>query len=148
MFEIRITISCPDLVAAATLLTKSIGKAPVESPAPETASVSAVVPAQAAAPVPAAPVTAPAPSVVSTPKPEPAPAPAAFAAPVVPLAQAPGFTLEQISRAGAELITVNPGILPQVNALLGQFCVQTLDKLKPEQLGPFATALRGLGAKI
>jgi hypothetical protein len=64
------------------------------------------------------------------------------------LAQAPTFTLADISKAGADLIGANPGLLPKVNELLAQFGIQTLDKLKPDQFGAFATALRGLGAKI
>ena len=69
-------------------------------------------------------------------------------APAVPLAQAPTFTLPEISKAGADLIGANPGLLPKVNELLAQYGIQTLDKLKPDQFGAFATALRGLGAKI
>lgn len=125
MLEIHVTISCPDLLAAANALAKCAGVTQAET---ATRKVTAE---------PEAPKT-----VV------PAPAPNAFTAPIVPLAQAPSFTLEQISRAGAELITANPGVLPQVNAMLGQFGVQTLDKLPPEHYGTFATALRGLGAKI
>ena len=66
----------------------------------------------------------------------------------VPLAPAPTFTLAEISKAGADLIGTNPGLLPKVNELLAQYGIQTLDKLRPEQFGAFATALRGLGAKI
>ncbi len=134
MFEIKVTIHCPDLVAAAALLVKQI--APSAAPSPASSST----PEAATAPAPPTPPTLSAPVAPV--------APAAPMAPVAPLAQAPQFTLEQISRAGAELITKNPGILPQVSALLEQFGVQTLDRLKPDQMGPFATALRGLGAKI
>lgn len=136
MFEINITIHCPDLVTAASLLVKHVAPAAT----PNTASASSLT-----ATAPTSPAPAPATTKPVTAVPTAAPAPTA---PVVPLAQTPQFTLEQISRAGAELITKNPGILPQVNALLGQFGAQTLDKLRPDQMGPFATALRGLGAKI
>lgn len=136
MFEINVTIRCPDLVTAAALLVKRA------VPAAATAQASVISPEISSAPTPPAPpaVTAPATAALA--------APTAPAAPIVPLAQAPQFTLEQISRAGADLITKNPGILPQVNALLNQFGVRTLDKLKPDQMGSFATALRGLGANI
>ncbi len=136
MFEINVTIHCPDLVTAASLLVKHAAPAAT----PNTASASSL-----AATAPTTPAPAPATTKPVTAAPTAAPAPTA---PVVPLAQTPQFTLEQISRAGAELITKNPGILPQVNALLGQFGAQTLDKLRPDQMGAFATALRGLGAKI
>ena len=118
MFEIHVTIACPDLVAAAQLLTKCA--------APKTAE--AVAPATAQQPAPAA-----------------APAPAA---PAVPLATAPTFTIQQIAKAGAELFTNRPELRPQVNALLAQYGIQSVTDLKPEHYGAFATALRGLGANI
>lgn len=132
MLEINVTIRCPELVEAAALLAKAAASVATPNPAPASAPVTITAPTAVTAPaVAAAPV-----------------APTAPPLPAAPLAQPPQFTLEQISRAGAELITKNPGILPQVNALLGQFGVQTLDKLQPDQMGPFATALRGLGAKL
>lgn len=127
MFEIHVTISCPDLLAAAQLLVKKTAEpqaAPVPTPAP--------VATQQAAPQPAS---------VS----QPAPAPVA---PAVPLAAAPTYTMAQIANAGAELIRQNPGLLPQVNALLTQYGVQAVTDVKPEHYGAFATALRGMGAKI
>lgn len=151
MFEINVTIHCPDLVAAAQLLAKCTGTAAPAAPAPVVAP-----------PAPAAQVTAPVqlqhpatnptmiagPTIPSTICPSEAPAPAVPAPATVPLAQAPTFTLAEISKAGADLISINPGLLPKVNELLAQYGIQTLDKLKPDQFGAFATALRGLGAKI
>lgn len=130
MLEIRVTVSCPDILAAAKLLAKGISiSEPVlpETPAPAPTAVAAPV-AQSPA------VTAPV-----------APAPTA---PVVPLAAAPTFTLQQICKAGADLVTQNPGMLPQVNALLAQYGVQAVTDLKPEHFGAVATALRGMGAQI
>lgn len=151
MLEINVTIHCPDLVAAAQLLAKCTGTAAPVVPAPVVAP-----------PAPAAQVTAPVqlqhpatnptmtagPTIPSTICPSEAPAPAVTAPATVPLAQAPTFTLAAISKAGADLIGANPGLLPKVNELLAQYGIQTLDKLKPDQFGAFATALRGLGAKI
>lgn len=140
MFEIRVTISCPDLVAAVQALAKGI-PAPAPTPAPAES-------APAPSPVPANPAPAPTPAPAPvTPPPAPA-APVAPTAPMVPLAQAPSFTLEQVGRAGADLITQNPGKMPELMALLSQFGIQTVQQLKPDQLGAFATALRGMGAKI
>ncbi len=149
MFEINVTIHCPDLVAAAQLLAKCTGTAAPAAPAPVVAPP--VPAAQATAPVqlqhPATNHTTAAvptiPSTISHSEPAAAPAPNS-----VPLAQAPTFTLAEISKAGADLISANPGLLPKVNELLAQYGIQTLDKLKPDQFGAFATALRGLGAKI
>ncbi len=152
MLEIKVTIHCPDLVSAAALLVKHAIPSTASSTAPSSTPEAAVAPAPPAQPASSAPSIPTAPAAPAAPTVPPAPvvpvAPTAPPMPTVPLAQPPQFTLEQISRAGAELITKNPGILPQVNALLGQFGVQTLDKLRPDQMGPFATALRGLGAKL
>ena len=144
MFEIHVTISCPDILAAARLLAgHSDREAACEcakdrrvseptggtaAPAPVTAPVTAPV-------YGSAPVTAPAPTAtppVST----------------VPLSQGPVYTVAQIAKAGAGLISQNPGLLPQVNALLTQYGAQAVTDVKPEHFGAFATALRGMGAKI
>lgn len=123
MFEAKITIETPSLSQALNRLADAMTRHTVQ-------------------PVPAAPPTAPA-TVQTTPPAAPvAPAPAA------PLAPAPSFTLEQIGKAGADLLRDNPNKYPELMALLGQFGVSVVDQLKPEQYGPFATALRGLGAKI
>lgn len=99
-----------------------------------------------AAPVaPAAPVTPPTPAAPVAPVASPAPA---ASAPVVPLTAAPGFTAEQVGRAGSELISAHRELMPQLMALLSSYGVQAITDLTPEQLGPFATALRGMGAKI
>ena len=153
MFEINVTIHCPDLVAAAQLLAKCTGTAAPAAPAapapvvaPAAPVVQVTAPAQLQHPA-TNPTTAVSPTT-STGYPSEAPAAAATAPNSVPLAQAPTFTLPEISKAGADLIGSNPGLLPKVNELLAQYGIQTLDKLKPDQFGAFATALRGLGAKI
>lgn len=102
--------------------------------------------------VPVNPAPAPAPADGPSPAPvsaasQPA-APVNAAPPVVPTAPAPGFTLEQVGKAGADLIAANPAKMPELLGLLGQFGVQAITELKPEQIGSFATALRGLGAKL
>lgn len=97
--------------------------------------------APTAMPVNAAPVTAPAPVTTQ-------PAPAANPAPqqtTVPTA-APTYQIADLARAAATLM--DAGKQPQLLALLAQFGVQSLGQLKPEQFGQFATALRGLGAKL
>lgn len=130
MFEIHVTIDCPDLLAAAKLLAR------------HTVSESADAPANTiAAPAPALemPVTN---TPVNTSNPAPTPAP------TVPLSQGPTYTMAQIAKAGADLISQNPGLLPQVNALLAQYGVQAVTDIKPEHYGAFATALRGMGVKI
>lgn len=127
MFEVRVTVSCPDLVTAAKLLRGiEIDESAVAKCAARHAEA------------PAAPVQQNAAPVIQQPQP----------APAVPLAQAPTFTQADIAKAGAELFTTRPDLQPQVMALLGQYGCQSVMDLKPEQFGAFATALRGLGAKI
>lgn len=93
------------------------------------------------APIAQAP-TNPAPPVT------PPPVAAAAVPTAVPVAAAPAITLEQVAKAGADLIGTSPAKMPELVALLKQFGVPAVHALKPEQIGAFATALRGLGAKI
>ena len=153
MFEINVTIHCPDLVAAAQLLARCTGAAAPAAPATPAPVVAPTAPVvQETAPAqlqhPATNSTTAVSPMTSTGCPSEAPTATATAPNSVPLAQAPTFTLPEISKAGADLIGANPGLLPKVNELLAQYGIQTLDKLKPDQFGAFATALRGLGAKI
>lgn len=78
----------------------------------------------------------------------PAPQPAEPEAPKAPVAPAPTYTLEQVIRAGAELISADSGKLPQLRELLQKYGVPAVSELKPDQLGSFATELRALGAQI
>lgn len=78
----------------------------------------------------------------------PAPQPAEPESPKAPVAPAPTYTLEQVSRAGAELISADSGKLPQLRELLQKYGVPAVSELKPDQLGSFATELRALGAQI
>lgn len=123
MSNLEITIRCPELERLAAALESLSGV--------KTASVSPAAPnpVAPAVPVPVAPVPV-------------APAPA------VPLAPAPTYTYEQIGKAGADLAGSNPARLPELMALLQRYGVAAVTELKEEQLGAFATELRGLGAKL
>ena len=68
--------------------------------------------------------------------------------PKAPVAPAPTYTLEQVSRAGAEMISADSGKLPQLRELLQKYGVPAVSELQPDQLGSFATELRALGAQI
>ena len=143
MFEAKITIETPSLSQALNRLADAMTRHTVQpvpaAPPTAPATVQTTPPAAPEAPPPAAPEAPanPNPPVSTVP-----PAPAA------PMAPAPSFTLEQIGKAGADLLRDNPNKYPELMALLGQFGISVVDQLKPEQYGPFATALRGLGAKI
>lgn len=113
--------------------------APSATPAPTSPAAFNPAPAPVAAPSPtAAPPIAPAP--VAVPPAAPAPTPAA-----VPTG-APTYTLDALARAGAML--AQSGKMEAALALLARYGVQTVNQLKPEQYGAFATELRALGAQI
>lgn len=162
MMEMKITVEAPDLAASILKLAKAIASGPdpdiltPDEPLPVASYPTAPAPAPApAAPVSPAPVTptqTPAPTAtppVAAPAPTAGPtsaAPGNTPAPTVPVAGAPTYTLDQISRAGASL--VDAGKMQQLLELLGRYGVQAVTQLKPEQYGAFATELRGLGAQI
>ena len=145
--ENKITLHCPEidaLVAAVNRLADALSQTSNTAPgvaAPEIPAVPATAPAvPMAAPVvpatiPVVPVTAPAAPVTP-----PAPAPAA------PVAAAPAYTLEQLSLAGRQL--ADAGRMADVQQLVAQFGAQTMMQIPPERYGEFATALRGMGARI
>ena len=166
MFEVNVTVKCPDLLMAATVLAKAVrgGTAEPEHTAP-VAPVAPVV--QPQIPAQPAPATMPQMTQAAAPQmppvqpspvaPFPAAAPVAQmpmpgtgapTVPTAPTAPGPAYTLDQIGKAGAELIGMNPGKMAELTALLQQFGIPAITELKPEQFGPFATALRGLGARI
>ena len=93
-----------------------------------------------AAPAPVAPTTAmPIAPVAPTTAMPIAPAPA------VPVS-APSYTLEQLSLAARQL--ADSGRMADVQQLVAQFGVQTMTQIPTDRYGDFATALRGLGARI
>lgn len=171
MFEINVTVSCPDVVEAAKILASALGSKLPETVAPVSAAANPIpagmslnsmnpssqfntanpapvgTPLTGMAPSTPAGVAAPAPAQIPMP-PVGQAGPAGYTVAPAPLAQAPTYTLEQVSKAGADLITAQPAKMPELMALLGQYGVQTVNALRPEHLGPFATALRGMGAKI
>lgn len=155
MNELTIKIDAPALAAAIDHLASALadgGAFPrigAEHPAKDAPpAVPAAAPAPASA-GPSAPANAAAPSLPATaPTVPPVPPVPAAAVPTVPTAPPPGYTAEQLGRAGAALIAADPGKREQLIALLQQFGVQTIQALPPEQYGAFATALRGSGAKI
>ncbi len=168
MMEMKITVEAPGLAASILKLAEAIASGPdpallipdeplpvsayPATPAPAAAPVSPapVNPTPGPAPTMAAPVVAPSPSptpVTNAPTAGPtSAAPGNTPAPAVPVAGAPTYTLDQISRAGASL--VDAGKMQQLLELLGRYGVQAVTQLKPEQYSAFATELRGLGAQI
>lgn len=83
---------------------------------------------------------------------EPAPAPVApvapVAAPVAPVAPAPTYTLAQVAKAGADFVTAHPERMPELQAKLQAYGASSVAELSEDQLGAFATELRGMGGAI
>ena len=190
MFEIKVTISCPDLVAAAEMLVKALRPAAAEAEAPAEPKKTTkrgskakqeveLVPNAMEDPAPQQPVNPPVQPqpMMQPPQPMPTQQPVmqAMAQPQVmpqppvqpqpmiqppqtmptqqpvmqpPVTGAPGYTAEQISRAGAELVQTDPTKMQALLAMLQQFGVATIQMLKPEQFGAFANGLRSLGARL
>ncbi|WP_087064259.1 hypothetical protein [Intestinibacillus massiliensis] len=131
--EITINIPAMDKLAEAITQLSNRDTAPLQEAAP--APVAAPMQQPAAVPMPA-----PAP----TPTPAPATAPTAPTAPAAPAA-APTYTLDELARAAADLM---PAHTNDLTALLAQFGVASLGELPAVHYGAFATAIRGMGAKI
>ena len=116
MFEVKVTISAPELVQAINNLTAALtGVKPAQTPQQQ----------------------APAPAPISQQPAQPT---------GVPVTEPPQYTIDQIMKGGAALM--DAGRVDDLMNLLHSFGVVAVTDLKPEQLGAFATALRGLGAKI
>ena len=99
-------------------------QAPVQQPTPANASMQAV------------PTQAPTQQAVPTQAPTQQ---------AVPTSQ-PTYAMDDLSRAAMTLM--DTGRQDELRNLLAQFGVQSLPDLPQEQYGAFATALRGMGAKI
>lgn len=166
MLEINVTVKCPDVIQAASILRDAIsgGRGPSAAENP-----SSFIPAEtqpSASQMPSAPSpmgSAPVSSVPGVPTqttgqppfngqtapayPSPAAAPATVAPAVMQTnASSPSVTLEQISRAGAALATA--GRMGDLMAIVAKHGVQALTQLKPEQYDAVAADLRALGAQI
>lgn len=143
--EVNVKIEAPDLSAAILKLAEAITPKTVAAP------VEQLAPPTAPAPITPAPTTpAPAPGPTAAPVPTAGPSaatvPGNAPAPVVPVAAAPSYSMEQIATAGAAL--VDAGKRDQLLELLGRFGVQAVTQLQPAQFGVFAAELRALGAQI
>ena len=159
MMEMKIKIDVPELVAAVEKLAAAIDKTALNITVPNEGTLNFNMPAgnAPAAPVPVQTASVPTPAPVAAPAPAPAPAPTPAAPPVTPIptaaapapavpVTAPTYTLDQIAKAGANL--VDAGKMEQLLALLTKYGVQAVTQLTPDQYGAFATELRALGAQI
>lgn len=128
-------------VSQATFSPITPGAAPPVSP---TVAPAAMVPVTVAAPVAFAPPAIPTQAPVAASAAPVAPMPTA--APTSVPTSAPEYTFDALARAAAPLM--DAGKTADLQALLRSFNAQALTQLPKEQYGAFATALRGLGARI
>lgn len=144
-------IRMPDI---ALLAQAMMGKAqPAAAPSPAQIPAPAPTPAIPQPPVnptqapvvpaPQMPPVAPTPAIPTAPS-----APAPTPNPVVPGTEPPKYTIDDIARAGAELAQQGPAKIAELTGLLQQFGLQAVTQLRPDQMGPFVVALRGMGARI
>ncbi len=157
MYEITIKGNTPaELFANLAKAATTAPAIPAMVPQPAVTSTPTAVPTAAQPPV-AAPTAVTAAATVSNPAPVPVAAPAPVAPAPVPTANptpapaavptaAPTYTLGALARAGAAL--AQSGKMQEAVSLLAKYGVQTVNQLKPEQYGAFATELRALGAQI
>ena len=133
---VKVHVDCPDLTLAVTALAKILQSRnhPCESISAQTGNAASAQP-------PVNPTAAATP-VTTTPG-------AAQTAPTaVPTSPAPQITGDMVAKAGADLLAQNPAAMPQLMGLLQKYGVGCAQELKPDQIGPFATEMRALGAKI
>lgn len=151
MIEIKITVVTPDILAAAQIIAEALkGKAPA-APVPDTIPapylVTDVQPATVPQPAPAlekpkaakkttkkAAEKAPAPAPAPQPAPAPAPQPAKT------------YTLDDLTRAGAEL--VDKGFMNQVLAIMDEFKVPSLLDLPKDCFEACAAKFRELDPSV
>lgn len=128
MFEIKVSIEVPALVEAAKILAMR-QLTQVEAKPEKIEQIHEVV----EAPVMAAPIT-------------PAPMAPVAAPPQTPAPSGPSRA--EVAKAGALLLSKQPGIQAQLIALLGKYGAQTVQDIPESQLGAFALDLRQAGAQI
>lgn len=143
--EVNVKIEAPDLSAAILKLAEAITPKAVTTRLEQPMIPTAPAPITPAPTTPA-PVPGPTAAPVPTAGPSAATVPGNAHVPVVPVAAAPSYSMEQIATAGAAL--VDAGKRDQLLELLARFGVQAVTQLQPAQFGVFAAELRALGAQI
>lgn len=69
-------------------------------------------------------------------------------APAAAPTDAPTFTLAQVAKAGADLVSAHPDKIGELVSKLEAYGVQSVAQLKEDQLGSFVTELRAMGGAI
>lgn len=160
MFEIKVIVDIPDLVKAAQILAglkiECEKKGILEGLEALKTQIPEAVPPYNAPAGPVMPDPTPVPDcnrTTAAPVPDynqttAATAPTPVVPPVAAPTAAPAYTLAQVAKAGAELLTGKPALIPQLQALLKKYGAQTAQELPLDRLGEFAAELRAMGARI
>ena len=150
MFEIKVTVDIPDLVKAAQMLAglkiECEKKGILESLEALKTQIPEAVPPYTAPDMPVPTTTGSTPDANTVPTTATAPTP--VVPPVAAPTAAPTYTLAQVAKAGAELLTGKPALIPQLQELLKKYGAQTAQELPLDRLGEFAAELRAMGARI
>lgn len=160
MLEITIHVTGLDALARAIARLAGAEGGNAQIPAGSAHTFTSGPAGQASQPVPTAPAAVPTapPQAATVPKPaepqQPAPAPAVptASAPVTLAASVPTaahtYTADELAKAAMTLMDMDAGKQMELIQLLASFGVNSIPALQPEQMGAFATALRGMGAQI
>lgn len=141
MFEIKVTVDIPALDRLIPILEKyHEGRARLGI----TDSFADGEPTVAPYTAPDMPLPTPVTPPVSIGDPGPAVTTTTTTAPT----SAPAYTLQQVATAGAELLTSNPNLLPQLQTLLQSYGATSVQDIAADKLGTFAAQLRAMGAKL
>ncbi len=146
MFEVKVTITAPELEAAINNLVAAMARGGIVNGIKENTPVTSAPIAQPVAHVaPVNPTQAAGVPLSATPAQTGTPAVNAPAPTAVPTC-APTYSIDMLATAGTTL--VDAGKMNELLALLGKYGVEAVTQLKPDQYGAFATELRALGAQI
>lgn len=143
MFEITIHVTGLDALAGAIARLAGAEGGNHQIPAGSAHTFTSGSAGQASQPVPTAPAAVPTAPPQAASDPNPA-APQQSAAPVPTAAHA--YTADELAKAAMTLM--DAGKQMELIQLLASFGVNSIPALPPEQMGAFATALRGMGAQI
>ena len=145
--EIKVFVEIPALDHLAEALSGKIANCKEVQIRAETNTTSAVAPVSVPEPAVAMPTSEPA-AVTQAPVQGAVTPVQTTTAPIAPVSTgtAPTYTRDQLAKAATDHLM--PQRMQELTSLLASFGVQSLMDLPEARFGEFATALRGLGAKI
>ena len=147
MIEIKITVETPDILSAAMIIAEALKGRGAETKPADTIPAAAPQAQPALAPAPEKPKAAKKTTKKAAEKaPAPAPAPQPAPAPAPAPQPAKTYTLDDLTRAGAEL--VDKGFMNQVLAVMDEFKVPSLLDLPKDCFEACAAKFRELDPSV